>query len=338
LFSIPLLNSPYGVAVNQMTDEIWVTNTGGNQVLRYPKYQLVILNATPTAGITVFQPVGVSLDPFGNPIVSEALVNRVSFYFPAIDSTTSAGGMPGRLSGNGANYFGRFAPAMLASIFPYPTSRFGDQTTGSSGLPLPRTLGDVQVFVAGVAAPLLYVSPSQINFQVPSATPLGNQEIQVQRASTGQVLASWIFRFDPVSPGLFTANSTGAGQISAINEDGVTPNDGGHPAKAGSVISFYGTGQGLVDGLPPDGEPNPPGPHPTSQKPKVLINGPDFVPDADVQYSGLAPGFVGLWQINVKIPLNVPPADVPVVITFQGLSSSLDANGIRRSTTIRTTP
>jgi len=336
LFSIPLLSNPFGVSVNQMTDEIWVTNTGGSQVLRFPRYQSLIVNPTPTAGITVSGPVGVSLDPFGNPIVAEATANRVSFYFPAIDSTLSAGGVPGRLSGNGANYFGRFAPAMLASIFAFPTSRFGDQMTGSSGLPLPTTLGDVQVFVAGVAAPLLYVSPSQINFQVPKATPLGPQEIQVQRASTGQVLSSWIFRFDAVSPGLFTANATGTGQLAATNQDN-TVNDGGHPAKAGSIITLYGTGQGLVSGLPPDGQANPSGPHSTDQKPKVFIND-NFVPDADVQYSGLAPGFVGLWQINVKIPANVPPADVPVFVTYQSLSSSLDPNGIRRMTTIRTAP
>jgi uncharacterized protein (TIGR03437 family) len=82
---------------------------------------------------------------------------------------------------------------------------------------------------------------------------------------------------------------------------------------------------------------NPPGPHPTNVKPRVLINA-NFVPDADVQYSGLAPGFVGLWQINVKVPADVPPLDVPVFVQFQGLFSSQDANGITRHTTIRTTP
>ena len=131
-------------------------------------------------------------------------------------------------------------------------------------------------------------------------------------------------------------NSTGTGQLAANNQDG-SINDGGHPAKAGSIITLYGTGQGLVDSLPADGEGNPSGPHSTDQKPKVFFND-NFVPDADVQYSGLAPGYVGLWQINVKVPANVPPLDVPVFVTFQGLSSLTDANGIRRNTTIRTTP
>jgi uncharacterized protein (TIGR03437 family) len=336
LFSIPNVGNPFGVWVNNITREIWVTNTAGSLVLRYPRYETTILNATPTAAITVFSPVGVSLDPFGNPIVAEAAANRVSFYFPGIDATTSAGGISGRQSGNGANYIGRFAPAMLASIFAYPTSRFGDQTVQNSVLPLPTVLGDVQVFVAGVAAPLLYVSPSQINFQIPSATPPGPQEIQVLRASSGQVLSSWVFRIDPVSPGLFTADATGTGQLAATNADG-SINNGAHPAKAGTFITLYGTGQGLVDAQPPDGQPNPSGANSTSEKPKVIINS-GFVPDEDVQYSGLAPGFVGLWQINVKVPANVPPGDVIVAVTFHGLASNQDANGLRRVTTIRVTP
>src|SRR5260370_17314041 len=95
---------------------------------------------------------------------------------------------------------------MLASIFPYANKRFGDVTEQSSGIPLPTILGDVQVFVAGVAAPLLYASSGQINLQIPSATPAngGLQEIQVVRPSTPQVLPTWLFRFDPVPPLLFT--------------------------------------------------------------------------------------------------------------------------------------
>lgn len=341
LFSIAGLSSPYGVVIDQTTAEIWVTNTLGNQVQRYPKYQLVISNPVPTATLGVIGPLAVTLDPFGNPVIAEG-INRVSFYFPAIDASNFAGGVPGRYSGNGANYFGRFAPGMLASIFPFPNKRFGDQTVSFDSLPdpipIPTTLGDIQVLVAGVAAPVLYASPIQINFQVPGATPVGGfQEIQVVRASTGQVLASWLFRFDTVSPGLFTSNSTGSGQVAATNED-KTVNNGAHPAKAGSVVTLYATGQGVVDGMPPDGQLTPTdGLLTTPLKPKVFINA-DFVPDADVQFSGLAPGLVGVWQINVKVPLNVPPGDVPVYIDYQGINSVLDPNGVRRTTTIRVTP
>lgn len=337
LLSVPGFSSPLSVAVNQITDEIWVTNTTGNQSLRFPHYQSLLSNPAPN-GVLVnsFGPVSIALDAFGNPVIAEALTNRVTFFYPAIDATTSAGGVAQRESGNGANYLGRFAPGMIASIFAFANSRFGDQTVSYTNTP-PTTMGDVQVFVGGLPAPLFYVSPSQINFQVPSATPTGGvQEIQVVRASVGQVLASWLFRIDPASPGLFTSNSTGSGQISAINVDDNTINGPSNPCKAGSYISLYGTGTGILSSQPPDGQPAP-GISNTIVRPKVFINS-DFVPDSDIQYSGAAPGFVGLWQINVKVPANAPPGDVPVFVQYNSLFSNQGPTGITRRTTIRTKP
>jgi uncharacterized protein (TIGR03437 family) len=339
-FAITGLNSPAGVFVDLNTDEIWVADTNDNQVLRYPKYSTVINNPASNGVINpVFGAISVAVDPFSNPVIAEAGTNRVSFYYPAIDFTSSAGGLPGRLSGNAANYFQRFAPGMLASIFAFPGKSFGSQTVVNSSIPIPTTLGDVQVTVGGVAAPLLYVSPSQINLQVPSSTPAGvTQEIQVTLASTGQVLASWIFRIDAASPGLFTANATGSGQVSALNQDN-TVNDGTHPAKAGTYIQLFATGQGVVNGMPPDGQPAPLSPLiTTTLKPDVFINATQL-PGSDVQFSGLAPGYVGLWQINAKIPANVPPGNVSVFISVNGIPSALDATGtIRRVTTINVTP
>ena len=343
LFSITGLSDPIGVFVDLNTDEIWVTNTNGgpNQVLRFPKYSALVNNPAPNGVISpVFGPIAVTVDPFSNPVVVEASLNRLSFYYPAIDFTSSAGGVPGRLSGNAANYFQRFAPGMLSSIFAFPGKSFGNQTVVNSSIPVPTTLGDVQVFVAGNPAPLFYVSPTQINFQVPSATPVGDfYEIQVVRASTSQVLASWLFRIDSVSPGLFTSNATGTGQVAALNAKDGSVNDATHPAKAGDYVSLYATGQGLVNGMPPDGQPVPSGTLlTTSQLPDVFINATQ-VPASDIQFSGLAPGFVGLWQINVKVPANVPPGDVSVFIQTSGINSALDQTGtIRRSTTIRVTP
>jgi uncharacterized protein (TIGR03437 family) len=194
----------------------------------------------------------------------------------------------------------------------------------------------VKVSVGGTPAPLLYVSPDQINFQVPSATPVGGlEEIQVARVSTGQVLASWLFQIDAESPGLFTVDGSGSGQVAAVNQDG-SLNNGANPAKAGSVVTLYGTGQGAIHGMPPDGQPAQ-AIVPTPETPQVFINS-GFVPSGDVQWSGLAPGFAGLWQINVKVPSDAPPADVIVFVIYGGVNSILDPNGIRRMTTIRTMP
>ena len=81
----------------------------------------------------------------------------------------------------------------------------------------------------------------------------GLEEIQVARVSTGQVLASWLFRIDAESPGLFTVDGSGSGQVAALNQDG-SVNNGANPAKAGSVVTLFATGQGAMDGMPPDGQ------------------------------------------------------------------------------------
>jgi uncharacterized protein (TIGR03437 family) len=336
LFSIASLNDPYGVFVDPMSGAIWVTNTNGNQVLQYASALSIIENAAPSGTLNVFGPVSVATDPFGNPVIAEGGANRVGFYYPAIDYTTSAGGVPGQLSGNSASLFGRFAPGMLATIFSFPSAPFGGTTASFAASPIATALGDVQVSVGGTLAPLLYVSPSQINFQVPGATPVGGlEDVQVASVSTGQVLASWLFQMDPVSPGLFSVDGSGSGQVVALNQDG-SVNNGANPAQAGSIVTLYATGQGAIGGMPTDGQPAQ-GIVATPETPQVFINA-GFVPAGDVQWSGLAPGFAGLWQINVQVPSNAPPGDVVVFIIYGGVNSVLDPNGIRRTTTIRTKP
>ena len=325
LFAIPQLSSPYGVFVNQTTGEIWAANTGGNQVLRYASSAAIIINAAPSATLGVFGPVAITLDPFGNPMIAEASTNRVSFYFPAIDYTNSAGGVPGQSSGNAANFFPSFAPGMLATIFSFPAAPFGAKSArcASDGRRNARAID------AGLAG------PDQLS-GAGRATPVNVlQEIQVSQVSTGQVLASWLFRIDAESPGLFTVDGSGSGQIAAVNADG-SLNNGVNPAKAGSVVTLYATGQGLIHGMPADGQPAH-GLIKTSQTPQVFINS-GYVAPGDVLYSGLAPGFAGLWQINVKIPSDVPPGPVIVFISYGGINSILDANGARRTTTIQVAP
>jgi uncharacterized protein (TIGR03437 family) len=136
-----------------------------------------------------------------------------------------------------------------------------------------------------------------------------------------------------VSPALFTVNNSGNGQITAINEDG-TVSGLANPAKPGTVVSLYGTGQGRVAGAPPDGYLVTDAVS-TDEKPRVFINN-AVVAEEDVLFSGLAPDSVGIWRIDVRIPENTPAGNaVRVAIQFKGLLSSDPQNpGLRPPTLV----
>jgi uncharacterized protein (TIGR03437 family) len=319
------LTNPIGITVDQMTQELWVADSGNSsgRIVRFPQFDTLVTNNVSNLILTTgVPPLAINLDAYGNPVVADE-ANRVALFYRVI----------GANSGNAANYFARWAPGMLATIKPSQNSTFGSVTATFSQAPLPTTLGDVQVFVNGVAAPLLYVSPTQINFQVPSSTPTGSfSEVDVVQASTKQVLAGNIYRFDPYSPGLFTADASGTGQLAVLNQDN-TPNTASAPARANSVIQMFGTGEGIVPGGPPDGAVAPSA-IPTPITPRVFING----KETTVSYSGLAPGYVGLWQINATVPSDVPPGVVNVVVTYADVNSAQNSTGAFISTTIHTTP
>jgi uncharacterized protein (TIGR03437 family) len=102
------------------------------------------------------------------------------------------------------------------------------------------------------------------------------------------------------------------------NQD-ATLNTPSNPAKAGSVVTLYLTGQGPITGMPPDGDISNAAlsvPYVTN----VYIGDQTLVPQENILYSGLAPTLVGVWQVNVKIPNdvisvpNAPPVQVIVLI------------------------
>jgi uncharacterized protein (TIGR03437 family) len=319
-FSLTSLTAPVGVSVSSVTGQVWVANTGGNAVLQYPPFSQLVANPAPVSGVASAEPLAVTFDPLGNPVIAES-TNRVAFYYPVMDMKSSA------------NYFLRYAPGMLASLFHHGTAMFGPATVPASSLPLSTTLGDVQVLVEGVAAPLLYASPTQINFQIPMATPVGLTEVQTVQASTGQILASSFFNIQAASPALFAADASGVGQVLALNNPDGSINSAKNPVKAGQFISLFGTGQGFVAGAPPDGT-APTVATPTAETPLVYINGPNFLNPSDVQYSGLAPNYVGLWQINAKVPADASPGAVVVLVGMDGFYSNLDTAGNHIQTTI----
>ena len=315
--SLPIsANQPNGVTINPSTGEIWVLSTAANQVVRMPNFSQILLGFnTPIQTLSLAVPLGIALDPNGNPLFADG-TNSVAFYYPLLANV------------NAANYFHRYTPGMISTLFATTGSTFGGATAGATLVnnALPTSLGDVEVIVNGKLSPLFYVSPTQINYQIPYETAQGQQDFEVVQVSTNQVLADGTFFVEQSSPGLFTASQSGQGQIAAINADDNTPNSAADPVKAGHYISIFGTGLGSIPGAPADGVPAP-GAVPAAVTTQVYAGGTSTIPQTDVEYSGLAPGFVGLWQINFKVPANAAPGTLPVIVIYNGNNTRVDSQG-----------
>lgn len=307
------LNQPTGVAADPRTAEIWVANFGSSQALRFPSFANLSIN--PRANLVLTTAPGVldiRVDNNSNVVLSDSS-NRVSFYYQLAGQSNAANFQTTTL-----------APNTIASLFAQGGT-FTDTTSVFSGFPMPTELGDLQVLLDEKPASLFFVSERQINFFVPADAPTsGTVEILVVRKSTGQVIASGTMQMNSQAPGFFTSTATGRGQVSAINEDG-TINGATNPIARGQVISLYGTGLGRVSNAPADGRPAPSSPLAEGARPDVSFNLLPARPD-DVLYSGLAPGFVGLWQLNVRVPLTTPPGNqIPVVVLLNSQPNLLGA-------------
>ncbi len=208
------------------------------------------------------------------------------------------------------------APGALVSIF---GSNFGvTSPVGASSLPLPTTLGNVKVTMGGFAAPLVFVSASQINCQVPYELAGQTTTSVVVQAGTASSAPSTM-ALAASAPGIFTATLSGRTQGAILNKDS-SLNTPANPAKAGEIVQIFATGPGPLANTPKSGEAAPGSPLATTvTNPVVLIGG----KAAEVVFSGLTPGLVGLWQINVVIPADVTPGDaVTVQVQHGGVSSN----------------
>lgn len=187
------------------------------------------------------------------------------------------------------------------------------------------TLAGARVTINGIAAPLFSAFPSQINAQMPAE--LGEATSATIQVTVGdQTSTSRTILLGSFSPGIFSLSQDGKGQGAVLiaNTDilaaasGSISGRGARPARPGEFITIFCTGLGRVDPPQATGAPAV-GLHTTTATPTVTIDG---LP-AEVQFSGLAPGFVGLNQVNVRIPPGTRSAsDVPVVLTIGGKPSN----------------
>ena len=183
-------------------------------------------------------------------------------------------------------------------------------------LPLPTELNGVRVRVNESDVPLYYVSASQVNVQCPVEVP--GRKLSFTVLANGETSNTVDTTMQFASPEVFTLDGSGKGQGAillansakvAMTRNGAVPSE---PARPGDIVLIFAQGLGPVRHAVQAGEAAGSEPLSESNVPiRVLIGD----SDGDVMFSGLAPGFVGLYQVNVRVPIAAPVGDaVPVSI------------------------
>jgi uncharacterized protein (TIGR03437 family) len=163
--------------------------------------------------------------------------------------------------------------------------------------PWPKFLLNTSVFVNGVAAPLEYVSPSQINFQVPNETQVGQATVIV--VAGGQVLPPKLLTVQLTAPSLFVDSQQ---HVLAQNQDG-TVNNAAHPAAPETLLTVYLTGQGALSTPIADGAAAPAGSPIIPQALVTATIGGQSVAVLDVRMSTT---LVGVLEVTIATPALAP--------------------------------
>jgi uncharacterized protein (TIGR03437 family) len=192
--------------------------------------------------------------------------------------------------------------------------------------PLPTEVDGTQVLLGGEPLPLLYTSENQINAQVPYDLPVNtDHQVVVRRGATLSVPEDFVVA--AAQPGIFTTNVQGTGQGVVMGPDQVTVADSAKPAQRGQAIVIYCAGLGAVTPEVAVGNAAPASPLSQTVKPATVTIGNT---QAQVLFSGLTPGFTGLYQVNAIVPANAPTGGaVPLTISIDGRVSNTVTIAIR---------
>jgi len=324
-------------------DALQLAFGGGNRdsfIAQLSSAGTALLYSTYLGGRNDETPAGIAVDSIGNLYVA-GWTNSNNFPTANALQATPSGSISGYIvkiatrSGaptinsdgivNGASFAKQgLAGGGLASLF---GTNLASRTATASAVPLATTLAGVTVQVHGFNAPLFFVSPSQINFQIPWEV-LGLSQASLTVTVEGLSSSPQVVAMGVSAPGLFATNSSGSGQGAILIADtgeiagpvGSIPGRAARPVRRGAFVSIYCTGLGLVNNRPDSGGAGSGNPLSTTVAvPTVTIGG----VSAPVSFAGLAPGFVGLYQVNVQVPDGTPTGDaVPVVLAIGGVTSN----------------
>ena len=210
------------------------------------------------------------------------------------------------------------APGSYISIF---GASLADAIVFSPTLSLPVSLGTVSISFdgGGLSLPghIHFVSPGQVDVQIP-------WEFQGQSSVQMTVWVSYIpstvytVPLNTYSPGIFEFSDNGHLSAAATDANGVVFTQA-NPAKRGQTIVLYANGLGPVDHQPPSGEPTP-APPPLAQT-TVPVTVRIGNTAAHVDFAGLSPGWVGLYQVNVDVPSDAATGLQPIVVSIGGVDS-----------------
>jgi uncharacterized protein (TIGR03437 family) len=224
---------------------------------------------------------------------------------------------------NSADYTTNVAPGGLVSLF---GESLASTTASASSTPLPTVLGNVCVTANGTNLPLFFVSPTQINAQLPF-NAVGQVSTVVH--TSGGISDIFVSQVDPTAPAIFSVNVPNSSALNPaifrLSDDKlVTPST---PLRPNDTAVIFLTGLGQVTPLAVEGFAAPEAPlSQTPAEPTVTIG----QTAGEVQFSGLVPGFVGLYQINVFIPGHVQIGfPLPLTVTLGGKSTTVNVRVVR---------
>jgi len=237
-----------------------------------------------------------------------------------ISGTLSANPVPVVYRGGAvqAASFAKGAPLAPGSLFSVFGANLAPGNSQAQTVPLPKELGGLTATLGNFDVPLLYAGSGQFNGQVPAELPANSTAQLVVKLGSAFTVPESI-NIAAAQPGIFTQNAsgTGPGAILDVRFNLVTASN---PVPAGDIIQVFGTGFGETNPAVPSGQPAPAA-EPLARVTRAVTATVDGI-SAPVSFAGLAPNFVGLYQVNVQIPSGVRAGEVNLVLIQDGVESN----------------
>ena len=215
-----------------------------------------------------------------------------------------------------ANFYNPVGGAPLApgTLVQITGQYLAGQTLSAPTIPLPSVLGGTSVIIGGLQAPISSVSPGLVNAQVPFELPAG-QPYQIIVNANNALTTPQSFEAGAASPGLSVLPN---GYVQATHGSGAPVTETA-PAAPGEYIAVYLVGMGATTIPVASGQPGPGAPYAsTLTNPVITVNG----ENASFNFSGLIPGLVGVYQVNLQVPSDAPNGDLVLTLSADGLASN----------------